>query len=282
LTIDTRPRGGWEPRIRPSPPRLLLAAGIVLGIALLPPPAAADQPASVFEKKRPVSNYFGRLTLGIGGGFQYWTLASLEDLQDHRGALLAEDDFTFDSSEYEATYGYMVEIQYRLSRGWLIRALTEWTRLSWDRRDRQYIGILGGRVRTPVSISYATEIRTRPLLFTVGAGRALFYREVRLVFLGGLLIAPLGAEDEILVRIGDTAVEEVSTHDSRGVGLGFEGGAELDWVTDTQMTLYLEAFFRAGSTTLDATEATVENEFFPGSRDIDLMGFGLRVGLRWI
>ena len=258
-----------------------VALGALVWGALVPPPAAAS--SSILEVPFDVPSQFGRLTLGLGGGFQFWALSSLEDSQEARARALAADGFSFSASDYNPTYSYAASLETRFARAWVTRAQIEWTRLDWDTRDRRFLAALDGSDRrTPVSVSYGTEIRTRPLLFSLGLGREVFYRSVRILISANGMVVPLAATDEALLVVGSNAVESKTEWDSSGIGPGFEGLVTVDWVPDTDMTIFIESFVRAGSVTIEPDRDADESSFLPSRREVGLGGFGVRVGFRWI
>lgn len=225
-----------------------------------------------------ISRDFGRFSLGIGGGFQLWTLTALEGTLDTRADQLALDGFAFDSAKFDLTFSYGLEIQSRLTRNWFARAQFEWSQLSWNDRNQTHISQLGSTQRTPVSIAYETKVRTDPLFFTFGAGRAFVGKAVRFAFSGNVVVAPLRVEDVLEVHKESSTTSEVT---SSGTGLGLEADFSVDYFTEVRTTLYVELFVRAGSTTVELEEGYWESTIFPQKRRVDFDGAGLRVGLRW-
>jgi len=239
-----------------------------------PSSALAQQPGP----GETASRDFGRFTLGLTGGFQYWSVTALEGTLDDRGDLLAQDGFRFESAAFEPTYAYAAEIQSMVGEDWFARAHFEWTRLSWGDRDLAYIGQLGSSDRTPVSLSYETKIRTNPVFVTLGAGRAFVRSAVRFGISANAIIAPLRVEDVIEVFIESETKSEVV---AKGTGLGFEADFSIDYFTDVRTTLYVDVFGRLGSTTVALEEGYWESTSLPGKRRVDFDGAGLRLGFRW-
>ena len=225
-----------------------------------------------------VSRDFGRFSLGIGGGFQLWTLTALEGTLQTRADQFALDGFVFESPKFDVTFSYGLEIQSRLTRNWFARAQFEWSRLSWNDRTQAYISQLGSTQRTPVSIAYETKVRTDPLFFTFGAGRAFVGKDVRYAVSGNMVVAPLRVEDVLEVFMEETTTSEVT---SSGTGLGVEADFSVDYFTEVRTTLYAELFVRAGSTTVELEEGYWESTILPQKRRVDFDGVGLRLGLRW-
>jgi hypothetical protein len=248
-----------------------------LAPALLAPTEAARAQAAA-AKPIDVSRDFGRFSLGIGGGFQLWTLTALEGSLDVRADHFAQDGFAFDSAKFDVTFSYGVEIQSRLTQNWFARAQFEWSHLSWTDRNQTYISQLGSTQRTPVSIAYETKVRTDPLFFTFGAGRAFVGHAVRFAFSGNVVVAPLRVEDVLEVHIDAGSTSEVT---SSGTGFGLEADFSVDYFTEVRTTLYAEVFVRAGSTTVELEEGYWESTILPQKRRVDFDGAGLRLGLRW-
>ncbi len=261
----------------------LVPSRLALLVAFLLAPVTGHATSSFFEEPTGSSVRFGRMSLGVSGGFQYWTLSSLEDFQDARAALFAADGFNFPASEYGATYAYTVDIQARFGGGWLLRAQAEWSRIGWEDRDRAFLASLDGTgIRTPVSIVYGTDVKTRPLIFGLGLGRESYFRETRLSLTGLGLITPLKTEDEAIVIVGRNSAETTTTWESTGVGWGFEGIGGVDWLPDADMTIFVETFARVGATTVEPVDGSDASSFLPSRRRIETTGFGIRLGVRWI
>ena len=62
----------------------------------------------------------------------------------------------------------------------------------------------------------------------------------------------------------------------------FELDVAVDYLTDVQTTLYMEAFWRTGSTKVQLEDPVWESSTLPGERTVDLDGIGIRMGFRWI
>jgi len=236
---------------------------------------AAPAPGAASDRERD----FGTVTLGMTGGFQLWTLPSLEKAVARRAEDLAQDAYLLPESSYDLTFSYGGEIQVRLDAGWFARAQLEWTRLRLEDRDRQFLQFLGSRERTPVSVSYSTRVETRPLLAALGLGRAWRGESVRLGLAASLIVAPIKVVDEIGVFLESDTVSEVT---ATGTGLGGELSASLDYFTDANMTLYLELFGRTGGTDVELDDRSWESTILPGTRRVDLEATGIRLGFRWI
>lgn len=221
---------------------------------------------------------FSRVSIGFNGGFQYWTLSNLEEALLARHESFAEDGFNLIDPSFGVSYSFGVDVQYRFSEAYFFRVATDWTRLSFDERDRRTIAFLGGGDRTPVSFSYTSRVETRPLLISLGLGRALHSRAVRWGFTANAVLAPVKVRDEFSLFIEeqfDSAVE------ATGFGIGFESTISADYLTESNMTLYLEAFFRAGSTDVELETNAWESTVVPGTRGVNFGGGGLRLGFRF-
>ncbi len=268
-----------EPSWRGPDP--LLALLVLLASVLLP--GAAPASSSVLDVPHPSERQFGRLTFGLSGGFQSWTLSSLEEAIEHRSDLLAEDGFEFQEANFPPTYAYSVEIEMRFRGRWFLQAQADWLRVKWDDRYRATIALLdGAAARSPVSIRHGAEVRTHPLIFGGGLGREAFFREVRFTLVGNALVAPLETLDESEVVIGQNTAETLTSWRSTGLGWGFEVQGGFDWVPDADMTLFFETYVRTGTVTVEPDDGVPASSFVPSRRAIDLGGYGLRVGIRWI
>ena len=223
---------------------------------------------------------FGTISIGLTGGFQTWGLSGLEETLSDRARLFAQNGYEMDGGEFGPTYGYGAEFQVRLTELWFLRAQFEWTRLSWEDRDRQFLAPLGSSSRTPVSVSYESRVQTRPLLVALGGCAARELSSIRVGISGNALIAPVRLVDRLQISVVEsvTETEVVST----GTGVGFELDVAVDYLTEVQTTLYLEAFWRTGSTTVTLEDPVWESDVFPAERSIDLDGIGIRLGMRWI
>jgi hypothetical protein len=265
-----RRRGGGV-RIRSTLSLLCLVLGSLA-------PTAAAGAANGAAEPIDVSRDFGRFSLGLGGGFQLWTLTALEGTLDTRADQLALDGFAFGEARFDLTFSYGVEIQSRLTQNWFARAQFEWSQLAWSDRNQTYISQLGSTQRTPVSIAYETKVRTDPVFFAFGAGRAFVGRTVRFAFSANAVVAPLRVEDVLEVHMESGTTSEVT---STGTGFGLEADFSVDYFTEVRTTLYAELFIRAGSTTVELEERYWESTILPQQRRVDFDGAGIRLGLRW-
>lgn len=253
-------------------------AGILLAAS-----TAAGQTADPVTEAPPrrvlPTNEFGRFSLGISGGFQTWSLDGLERTLSDRATHLAQDGFQFEPGAFGLTFSYGLDVQWRLARHWYAHAQFEWTRLSFEDRDRSLLIALGSRDRTPISIGYVSRVATRPLLVSLGGGHSREFHSVRIGGSAKMIIAPLAVEDDLTIFL-DSEFE--STVRSTGTGLGCEVTASLDYFTQTRTTLFVETFGRVGSTKVSLGERYWESTILPGSRRVDFSGFGIRMGMRWI
>jgi hypothetical protein len=242
-------------------------------------PASQAAPPSSFPTEEAAPRQFGSVTVGLSGGFQMWTLTGLEELIEDRAADFAQDGFELSSDTFEVTFSYGLELQLRLTRAWFLRGQFEWARLQVEDRDRKFLSPLGGRDRTPVSLSYQTRVRTAPVFLTIGPGRSVELESVRFGFSGGVVIAPVRVEDVLSVHMQSTTKSKVL---STGIGYGLEGTASVDYFTDVRTTLFLELFYRYGATPVSLQDGYWESTNLPGERRVDFSGGGIRLGLRWI
>ena len=254
---------------RPRKPyRTTLGAALLLALGVAAP-AGAVEPYRI-----------GGFSLGMTGGFQAWGLSGLEEVLSDRATSFATNGYDLDAAQFNTTFSYGLDLQFRMTEQWFFRTAGEWTRLKWDDRDRTFLATLGAGSRTPVSLSYETKVQTRPVLAMAGIGTAREFTSIRIAFSGNLVIAPVRVTETVEVAIVDSATEIEVT--ATGVGTGLEIDAAVDYFTDTSTTLYLEAFWRTGSTDVDLDEMIWEGSSFPGTRRVDFDGIGIRLGLRWI
>jgi hypothetical protein len=250
----------------------LLLFGVAAALVGLPAASAAA------AEQRPPR--FGAVSVGLAGGFQTWGLGSLEETLGDRARLFAQNGYELEGGDFGVTYGYAADFQIRLTEMWFLRTQFEWTRLSWDDRDRRFIGSLGSSNRTPVSVAYESKVQTRPFLVAIGGCAARELRSIRVGVSASALVAPIRLTDLVSVGVVESITETEVV--SSGTGFGFELDASVDYLTEVQTTLYLEAFWRTGSTTVKLEDDSWESDVFPGERSIDLDGIGIRLGLRWI
>lgn len=222
---------------------------------------------------------FGFVTLGITGGFQYWSLSDLEAAVDRRATELAVDGYAMEPGAYPMTFSYGLDLQFRLTRAWFARAQFDWVRLSVDDRDRRSLQFLGARERTPVSLSAKTRVETHPLVMAFGLGRSWRTPSLRWGLASGLVVAPLKVVDEIGVFLEADTVSEV---EATGTGFGADLAVSCDYFTDSNMNLFAELFGRIGSADVELTDDVWESTILPGTRRVNLDGVGLRLGFRWI
>ena len=222
---------------------------------------------------------FGTWSLAVSGGVQLWTLTDLESAITARAEELAIDGYQVGKDSFNPAFAYGAELQVRLSEKWFTRLQFDWTRLSLDDRDRQFLQYLGGRQRTPVSLSYETKVQTHPLLAELGLGRSWRNSSLRFGLAGSLVVAPIKVLDEITVYIEQTTTSEVS---ATGTGVGGELTVSCDYFTDSDMNVFMELFGRMGGTDVELDDGVWESTILPGSRHIGIGGAGLRVGFRWI
>ena len=84
--------------------------------------------------------------------------------------------------------------------------------------------------------------------------------------------------DEFSLFIEEQFDSEV---EATGFGIGFEGTISADYLTESNMTLFLETFFRVGTTDVDLETEAWESTIVPGTRGVDFGGGGLRLGFRF-
>jgi hypothetical protein len=118
------------------------------------------------------------------------------------------------------------------------------------------------------------------MVFALGGGVARELRSIRVGLFGNVLIAPLQLEDTVVLTREQSESETKRT--STGTGTGFEANLGIDWFTDVRTNLFLELFWRVGSTTVSLDQGDWESSLYPGERRIDLDATGLRAGFRWI
>lgn len=243
---------------------------LALLAAFVAPPALAGS----------APNHFRSFSFGLSGGFQTWSLSGLEETLGDRAAILARDGYQLEAGDFPTTFSYGAEMQFRLTERVFLRTQVEWTRLKFDDRDLRSIAALGSRARTPFSVGYESKVRSKPLLFAVGTGAAQEFRAVRVALSGNALIAPVELQEDVTIALRENETDTRVT--ASGTGLGFELQASIDYFTEVHTTVFIDAFWRNGSTTVSLDNAVWESSSFPGKRRIDFDGIGIRIGMRWI
>jgi hypothetical protein len=249
-------------------PVLLALLGLAAGA-----PQAHAKGFSIYQQA------LGTLSLAFTGGFQYWTLEGLEESLEIRNGVYEDQGFSFETADYGPTYAFGAELQVRLTQHWFVRTQAEWTRLSWEDRDRQFLLFLSGRERTPVSLGYKAKVESRPLIFALGAGRSFRTESVRWGLSANWIIAPIKVVDELQMYLGTETLFEV---ESTGVGNGLETALSVDYFTDSNLNLFVEGFWRTGGTDVDIRTEEWASTILPSRRRVDLDGAGIRLGFRWI
>lgn len=222
---------------------------------------------------------FGRLSFAVSGGFQIWTLTDVERAVDARAQSLAVDGYRVGADSFNPSMAYGGELQLRWNKGWFSRLELDWTRLSVEDRDRQYLQVLGAGPQ-PVSVGYETKVETHPILAALGLGHSWRNESLRWACAGNVLVAPMRIVDAL------TVYHDGVSHDSRieatGTGVGGEVTVSLDYLTDTSMNVFVELFGRGGHTEVKLDNGIYESSILPGTRNVGLGGAGIRVGFRWI
>ncbi|GJM43369.1 MAG: hypothetical protein DHS20C21_02110 [Gemmatimonadota bacterium] len=248
-------------------------AGWVALLLLLAPGLAMAQPLSDYRHS------FGLVSLAFTGGFQVWTLDGVKDHLAERADIYAADGFNFSGAEFGPAMGFGTELQFRLTDHWFVRSQAEWTRMSFEDRDRQFVSGLGGETRTAISLVQNTKVQSRPFLFSFGLGRSHRFDSVRWGLSSNWVVAPVKVIDELQVHNRSTTETDVT---STGVGHGFELLLSVDYFTDTSMNLFIESYFRRGATVVEAESPEWEGSLIPSRRRVDFDGGGIRLGFRWI
>ena len=177
---------------------------------------------------------------------------------------------------FNPAFAFGGELQIRLSKARFTRVQLDWTRLSLDDRDRQFLQYLGGRTRAPVSVSYKTRVETHPLLAEIALGRS--WRNP----------SPprCRADSWWLIRSHEITVyiesETVSEASASSTGLGGELTMSCDYFTDSNMNVFMEIFGRTGGADVELDDGVWESTIIPGTRHVGISGVGLRLGFRWI
>ena len=263
-----------------SPGSALRLAPLILGLGLIVQPAARAADPLPEDTRRPPRprREFGRLTLGLSGGVQWWLLDYLEKFLDRRAEFYSPYGYDLGAASFGATGGFGADLQWRLARGFFLRAQFEWTRVEWEVRDRQVLEVLGDR--QPVSLTYRTRVGTNPLVASLGLGWGAELTKVRLGLVTGMVIAPLYVRDVLQIYFGAAGNETEA--EAKGTGIGLDTAFAIDYFTDVPMTLYLELFGRYGRTRVELEQQALESSNLPATRVVDFTGVGVRLGVRWI
>ena len=223
---------------------------------------------------------FRALSVGVSGGFQSWSLTGLEETLADRADQFGEQGFELAPGDFGITYSYGVEFQIRLTELVFLRAQADWTRMKFDDRYRESLAELSAPSRDGFSLAYETRVKTRPFMYALGAGVARELTSIRIGLFGNLLIAPLELEETVVLAREQSETDTQMT--SSGTGTGFSANLGIDWFTDVRTNLFLDLFWRTGSTSVSLDQPEWESSLFPGKRRIDLDAAGIRVGFRWI
>ncbi len=249
---------------------------IALLVATILVPSAAiaqEQLPTNFEDSR----RFRRVSFALSAGTGFWSLSSLETFLEERATTYDDEGFDLHGASFGGAFAYGFEIQVRLDDRWYVRTTADRSKFSDDVRDRSTVQYLGGR--QPISITYETRVEARPMLFTIGGGRAWDVHAFRMGVTLGMVIAPVELEETYEIIL-DTSSKLTQRAD--GWGLGFESAVSFDYYTDARMTLFAEVVGRLGASTVHLDDPEWESVNIPGERQVDFSGVILRLGLRWI
>jgi hypothetical protein len=215
------------------------------------------------------------------GGVQTWDLGTLEDILELRRSNLATQGFAFDAASFGWQPAFGVELAYHFHRSWLARVQGEWTRFESDARAGKTQLELGGGDHF-VSVGYTTKVETRFFLGTIGVQRASHLGPIVLSWGSGIVIAPLRVEDEVNNWLdAETSAAKQQTTAS-GVGVGLDLTVTVDYLLEGSNTIFVDTFYRNGSTSVDLDQVEQDGSFTPGVREVEFSGVGVRLGLRWI
>jgi hypothetical protein len=218
--------------------------------------------------------------VGITGGVQKWSFSSLEEAMGERHDDLAAQGFSLDTVDFDWSAAFGGELSYRFSGGWLVRGQAEWSQFSWNDRDGQSLHRLGGG-RDFVSVGTTTEVKTNFVVGSLGIGRVHPVENVAFTWCVGGIIAPVKVVDTVENTVDAAPSDASSEVSASGVGFGIEGVVAVDYPALNSQTLYLEGFYRVGSTEVELDDGAWDSSFTPGLRKIEFTGFGFRLGMRW-
>ena len=98
---------------------------------------------------------------------------------------------------------------------------------------------------------------------------------------GGVVLAPIRVTDTVnnwLEAETSVADQEIT---ASGFGVGLDVTATLDYLMESNSSVFVDVFFRLGQTTVEVDQAEWDNSFTPGKREVEFTGGGLRLGVRF-
>jgi hypothetical protein len=219
--------------------------------------------------------------LSFFGGVQTWDLGTLEDVLELRSRNLAVQGFALDAESFGWQPAFGVEFAYHFRRTWLARVQGEWTRFESEVRSGKSQLELGGGDHF-VSVGYTTRVETRFFLGTIGVQRASHLGPIVLSWGGGIVIAPIRIEDEVdnWIDTETSAAKQKTT--ASGVGVGLDLTVTVDYLLEGSNTIFVDTFYRNGSTSVELDQVEQDGAFTPGVREVEFSGVGVRLGLRWL
>jgi hypothetical protein len=137
-----------------------------------------------------------------------------------------------------------------------------------------------GRGSRFISVGYETEVQTRPLIGSVDLGYTFWVAGAPVSLSVGTVLAPLKVVDTYEDWIdGETSIEN-HERESTGFGVGVVGTLSTGYFAGTT-DLFLEFFYRDGSTQVEIDEPAMERPLLARKREIEFTGGGVRLGLRF-
>ncbi len=217
------------------------------------------------------------IRFAISAGAQTWSLETLESVSSDRAADVAGAGFRLEGIEYGWVPAFGAEFRIDFHKPWFFRLHGEWLRMRAEDRSGTVLLEMGRGSRF-VSVGYETEVRTRPFIASIDFGRSFWLGGTPVYLCVGPVLAPVKVTDTYTDWIeGETSIGELK-REATGFGVGVVGTLTLGYFAGTT-DLFLEFFYRNGSTQVELDEPDFERPLLPLKREIEFTGGGVRLGL---
>lgn len=251
-----------------SSTRLSLRCGAVIALAVAlfsTEPVAAGRPGTL------------PIRFAISAGAQTWSLETLETVSNERAWEAAGAGFGLKGIEYGWVPAFGADFRIDFPKPWFFRLHAEWLRLKAEDRAGTVLLEMGRGSRF-VSVGYETEVGTRPFIGSIDFGRQFWLGGTPVWLCVGPVLAPVKVTDTYTDWIeGETSIGELK-RESTGFGVGVVGTLTLGYFAGTT-DLFLEFFYRNGSTQVELDEPGFERPLLPRKREIEFTGAGVRLGI---
>ena len=258
-------------------PRPLICAILAILAAGPTGPARAQVPG---EMRVGAQHLLEGWSFAVAGGVQTWDLATLEDVTELRAQSLSTTGFRLETQAFGATPAVGGELAYHFGGAWLVRLHGEWMRFKVTDRSSRAVPELGDGFNQ-VSVGYETTVQANPLVGTLGLQRTFIYKGAAISLGGGAVFVPVKVTDSVENWVEGQSAEAQQIIESSGFGVGLDLTATVDYLLGGSSTLYLEGFYRNGSSTAETDDPALSGSFVPTKREVEFSGVGLRLGMRF-